>query len=271
MAGAVPRERYRYKNEAFDRMLTGLLTNMTEEQKSKLPAELIHKIYRSKDPNVNGLTDAQKDYILSMGFGKRVVKLILDDDSSTTIQQFFALKDVWRKKKGSGINAAAFAEQMAVDGEFVLTDRDLYDALSYQALICYSPVFKMVMNARKSSKNYRATNKDFALWIGQMVKMFAHYESNKKRLVQEFGLENMSEWYCLLYFYDGEKKSSSVYRDMFKYSFSAGVGNLKLALTNLKKKGLLDSRGGPRVNMSMISPKGKALVDKMLTKYILNF
>lgn len=271
MAIGVPKSRYNYKNDGFDMMLTALLDNITEEQKSLLPAELLHKIYRSTNPNVNLLSDSQKDYILATVFNKKVLKVIMDEENGITAEELMKLKDVWRKKKNAHVNASDLAENMSINGEFVLADRDLYEGISYMALVGYAPIFKVVMAARRGAKKYKANNPDFKIWLDNITNMFGHYESNKKRLVTEMGLENLSEWYALLHFYSGEKKGSSLYKERFKYAFSTCAANLRIAMYRLKKEGYLDSRGAAKNAVVVCSPKGRAVVDKMLTKFILNY
>ena len=268
---AIVREKYMYKNESFDKLLAHMLSEMTDDQKSKLPPDLVYKIFKSKDPNVNLLSDAQKDYILNTSFNKKIVKFILDEEKGLSIEQFFALKDVWRKKKGKEINASVLAEQLCFEGEFVLADKDLYDAVSYAALVCYSPVFKVIVNRRPVSKRAKQPNREFFTMVHNFMNMLVHYESYKRRFIMEFGLEGMSEWYCLIYFYTGEKKGSSIYLENFKYGYSTGEQKLKAAMTRLKNLGFLSARGSKKNNFVSTTPSGRMLVDKILTKYILNY
>lgn len=270
-ANNIPAAKYRYKNEQFDALLTELLANITEEQKASLPADLQYKIFKSKDPNVNGLSDAQKDYILNTAFNKQIIKFIMDADKGFSIAQFEALRDSWRGKKNSGVNNLGIAEQMAFNGEMVLAGRDLYEGLSYAALLFYQPIMKLALSTRKAAKKYKSVKPDFKIGIETFINIFVQYESYKKRLVTEFGLADMSDWYCLIYFYSKERRGSSIYTEKFKYSYSTSVQGLKAAVTRLKHKGLLLGRGAKKNHMISITPTGQAMVDKILVKYILNY
>lgn len=269
----VNRENWGYKNELYDRNLENLLENITPEQKKQIPNQLLVKIFKNKAASVNTLSEQQKDYIYYFLFNKRIYKIVEDNERGMNIEEFIKARDTYSRNRQAKkmLTVPDATGDMHFYGMFILGTKDLVDAMSYFWIVSHMPTFKLLSEVRKTAKRIKNSKMEQVKHHTiNLVRMISNYEAVKKRIPMEYSL-TMPEWYMLMFFYDGEKKGSTGYREKYIYAYSASKNNLAGALVRLTKDGFLDRRGKAGRATYSLTPKGKDIVDKILLKVILNY
>lgn len=262
-----------FKNAEYDLYIIDLVKNMTKDQQKLIPEQIFKKIYRGKDIDVDQLNDAQKDYLVSVVFGKKIIKLVEDPNSQMSMEDYLTAKAAYLRNTRRKINATDVAEKLIVNGYFSLVPTDIMWCHMYWAIINHSPTYKLLLKARvnlkrKSKGQNKFEEAKFA--ATQIAKMISNYEATKKKFTMDHQI-NMSEWYLLLWLYDGEKLGSVSYNSYYLYAYHSNRVSLITGLGRLTNDGYIIKRGGKRSPMYSLTAKGKELVDQVIMNVILNY
>jgi len=254
-------------NENFDHYMQDLLKKMTDGQKANLPIELVIKLDKGAKYAVSMLTFVQKLYVLSTAFNKKI-SLILEDESGISESDFLSIL----KAKSGKVKTRELVDGLRAAGAFFLGDHDLMSGLEYANMVCATPMYKMMSDFKsdikdKSKVQHRAQRVRES--VNGILQFLINYDGNKKRMSSDYNL-NPAEWYALMFFYRGEN-APSAYLEEYKYSYTSNSRTLGVALTNLKRRGYLDTRGAVRSTRYYITPKGREVVLKIMERIIFSY
>lgn len=255
-------------NENFDHYLTELFKGMSDAQKSKLPIDLSIKFDKGVKQAISLLTFVQKLYVLSVAFGKDI-SLIIEDEKGINEKTFTSIKKSEAGKKKTG----ELVDEFRTAGAFFLGNHDLMNWLEYANMVCATPMYKLMsgykseMKDRSRVQQRAKTTKES---VGGILEMLVHYEGNKKRMATDYDI-SPGEWYALMFFYMGESIPTTFYDDKFLYSYLSNRRSLSVALTSLKRKGMLDTRGESRNIKYYITPKGREMLIKIMERIVLGY
>lgn len=254
---------YEIYNEHFEHYINSLVNDMTDAQRASLPYELTKRGFDKSGFKANRLSFSELSYMAVTCFNKRMVIMFDDDteDSGVTINSLNDALLVGKRK----IPLEKIAENMQVNGIFVLGGRDLIEATLSMRLVAQSQLWRYLMSkskglAKGKSNGYRERRAVLRAMVGLLCK----YDSLKGVINGEFGL-SIAEWYCLMFYFDGEKKPGE-FRKMFKGSPGGQRLSLKKANSRLTKMGYLLPRGQKSTQVYSLTAKGDELVNKIMQR-----
>jgi hypothetical protein len=251
-------------NVNFDHFMNDLLKTMTDGQRANLPMELAFKLDKGAKYAVSMLTFTQKLYILSIAFNKKVT-LIIEDDKGLLPADF--LPSIIKAQNGKK-KTGELVDEFRAAGAFFLGSHDLMNWLEYANMICATPMYRLMTGFRSDIKD-RSKVQQRAQRVRESVngilEMLVYYEGNKKRMSTDYNV-GPAEWYALMFFYRGENTPDKFYDEAFKYAYTSNRRTLSVALTSLKRRGFLDTRGAVRSTRYHITPKGKELTIKIMER-----
>lgn len=261
----VNNEKYDVISENFDGYFEQRTNKITEPQKTLLPRKLMIKLFRkggriTNTLNTNKLNFIEKLYVLFRAFKSRWF-IVVEDENGGSYEDWLEFKKQVKKKELSEGNA----QRTINEGHFFLANKELSDGFSYINELCAAPAYNYLIGAKNS--------KGIAEWRKQrkyIAKFIVNYEGQKKRFLVNMGIL-LPEWYILVYVYSGEEVlSSSVYKDIFKYSFSASSAQIKKGLGTLQAKGFIVKKGNTKGATIKITAAGSDIVNQIVSKYIVN-
>jgi DNA-binding HxlR family transcriptional regulator len=262
--------RYDLYDENVDEYFFQAIDNMTPEQKERLPNELAAKVRRGAKESLDTLTFVQKLHILTSVLGKKWT-LIIEDEAGISYEAFLSLQ------KGYTENHPRLqaVSELRESGSFYIGAPHLMKRLEYVALQCATTVYKAIKGYRSEIHERRkkiAAQREISESVRGVFRLLMHYEANKYKLNATYGLESVSEWLALMYFYDNEEKPSQ-FNDMFMYAYSSGKRNRGQALLRLRTLGYIDTRAKKHSvhTKYYLTPKGKELAIKIMERVFMNY
>jgi hypothetical protein len=248
----------------LDEFLLGLLYAMTEEQKERIPSELLNRIYKKGSYSVDRLIFQDKVLLFSLVFKKHIAVVIEDERSSLTVEQFLnALRIEYGKARTTDV-----ASDLQVNGAFVFGPKEVMDGYSYMRLASCTDIFRVVSKVRRLSKGVNQNN--YHKWMAAMkyvTAMISAYEIHKGKIWKVHQIRQ-SEFYALLFFYHGEKPFKDLLSSDYLLAEAGSYAKLARAVTDCIKKGLLMRRGDARKYMCSITAEGKRRVDAIFERII---
>lgn len=249
----------------FDLFAAEQVKGFSTQVKAALPADIRFHLYgvdgKLKESKLAKISFIAKLWMLVRFLRKRVW-IVVEDENGLDHEAFLKLQEAVKAKE----KVADVIEEFTTPMTFVTANRELGDTFDFLNKISVSPNYTYMMGGR-----HRIPNGTEA-WKGQMVgvvKFLITYESNKKKWVAE-GL-SVSEWYCLLSYYDGtEANGTHVYRGRFRSAFQSSIVKVKMALSTLQTKGFLVKSGSLKYATYRITPAGTEIVNRILDKYAFN-
>lgn len=261
----VNNEKYDVIHENFDGFFEQRARHLTEPQKNSLPRKLMVKLFRrggriTTNMNSNKLTVLEKIFVLFKAFKSRWF-IVVEDESGGGYEEWVEFKKQTKKKELSETNA----NRNILEGHFFLANKELSDAFSYVNEICTSLAYGYLIGAKNS--------KGIAQWRKErqyIARFIVNYEAQKKRITVNMGI-TLPEWYVLVYIYnDKEVQSSSLHKDIFKYSFGSSATQIKRAVVALQDKGMVVKTGKTKGSTIKITAQGSDYVNQIMSKYIIN-
>lgn len=261
----VNNEKYDVIHENFDGYFEQRATKLTEQQKSLLPRKLMVKLYKkggriSNALNTSKLNFLEKVYILFKMFKSRWY-IVVEDENGGSLEDWENLRKAVKKREVSENNN----NRVVNEGHFFLANKETCDAFSYINEICTSPAYGYLVGAKN--------NTGIAKWkreVYYITSFISNYESIKKMFLINTGLK-LPEWYVLVYIYDKKNVLTvGIYKEVYKQAFSASPTQIKTALGTLQDKKMIVKQGYTKGATINITEYGKDVVNKILSKYIIN-
>jgi hypothetical protein len=250
----------------FDHHLLRLLETMSPQQKELVPSELIFKMFKNGLAVVDKLNFIEKMYLLSVCF-KQTIFVGTMAENGLSAKDF---KNAIEAQKGN-IRNSDLLDDMKLPVAFIQGDKELIRAMSYMNHTQCSDIYNLVRGAHPKNISKRESKfREFQQAQGNLMKMIAHYEGNKKDVLIHHNL-SVPKLYALLYFFDGEKFGKDFYNVAFRHAYTSNRADLSTALKELNNEGYLNRRGGRMVLKYAITAKGLDLATKVMNKLIFNY
>lgn len=242
-------------------------SQMSERQKELLPKELLYRIFikghKVNTKSSSKLTFLSKLFVLIRSLNKRFTIMIEDDEKGMTEKEYFEYKEKTKNRNYTSDSA----NNLIMEGNFVLANSELFDAFHRLNCLSNSPAYKYIQKV----KNKHSISKDeFKKNMKYLVSWLNDYESKRKKIMMESGI-TMAEWITLTYLYDGEEKNGSIlYLQKFKYSYNTSATKIKLSFGSLQQKGFITKYGTGKGTKLQITPLGTDKMNRILEKYVVN-
>ena len=154
-------------------------------------------------------------------------------------------------------------------GSMILANKELAESLSYLHNLSNSPAYNYLLGGKNKVDNQTEAYNQRMRYI---VSTFMHYEARKKAFVADTGI-TIPEWLVLLYLYSkpGETLGSPIYKEVYKRAYQSSPHKLQQCFAILQRKNLVLKTGEKRAARLTITALGKDTVDRILTKYVLNW
>lgn len=251
--------------ENFDGYFEWTVKGMSPEQRNKIPDNLKKKLILQSNGKMrpSKLAFAEKLFILQKAFDKKWYIVVEGQQGEEAMSmehyQKFREQRLWNDVRSSEANL------MLVDGSFVVGDKDLIRWLFHLNDVCVSGAYNYGLKVRNvRPQNIFKERKS----LHYFIRLLLFYEGSKRRIIRDFSL-SMPEFYCLLYFYDGEKKKASpLYEDVLSAAVSLNKGIILRAIKRLNDKKYLDRYGSGQDTNYSITSFGINVVNDILVKYV---
>lgn len=253
-------------NENFDYFFLHQAAKLSEEQRKRLPTELLSKIYRKgyriNSKSTSKLNFAEKLLVLKY-LGKKWVLLVEDETNGMAVEDFFKYKELTEKRNYGESNSNGLLD----NGVFALASDELMETNDRINRLSVSAAYNYVVKVK--TKNYLKPD-EYKAGMNFLCRFLTHYESNRKKMMMETGL-NMAEWLTLIYLYDGEEKVLSVlYKEKYRHSYNSSATKIRLSFCSLQEKGLIVRHGVKASSKFQITAMGKQKVSQLAAKYVVN-
>jgi DNA-binding MarR family transcriptional regulator len=260
-------DKYDFYNENFETYFNDKIDTITAAQKSLLSNELLSKLFKGPKKLAGSLSFKEKTYILNTCFSVETAIYIYDPGMKINKSD---LVDVRKANSGKMTNSELL-ENPRIQSGFVMSDKNLFQTLSYMNHIYTSEIYTLFRGIRhldrtNKDRNY-ARGKEV---IGGVTDLVLKYEQYKKRIIMEFDL-TPQRLYVLLYFSSGEKYGKHFFQRDFTYAFNSTARMLSGSVRQMHDLGYLIRRGDKHNYKYTLSSKGVALLDKIVSKVIDNY
>ncbi len=255
-------------NENFDYFFANQSKMMTESQRLSLPKDLYFKLFkRGGDVNSEStykLSFLAKIFILIKALRKRVF-ILVEDENGMTEEEYFKYREMLFKHKYT----ISSSDELITDSVFVLANKDVMDTYSRLNRLSTSNAYNYLIKS-KNSVRLRSKQSDYVTQVNYICKMLAFYESNRKRIAMQMGLE-FTEWLVLIYlFHGGMVKGSDIYKSWYKHSYNSSSRKIKQAFGTLQIRGFVNKIGESRGAKLEITALGRDKVIDIMDKFVLN-
>lgn len=255
--------RFDLQVDNFNRLFSLEISKMTDDQKKKLPAEILAKIFKiGGSPTERNMNFMLRLFILYQALGKQIYLVLLDENATLGISDFEKFQKEQKRRKYS----EGAAEHYLSKGIMVVGNKDLIEYISYLNYLSTSPVYKYLISM-KNHKSARMpdTSKEFSYICNFLI----NYEGNKKKIARHENI-NVPDLYVLYYLADGrEKTATPAYIEVFRYCANASRKQILDAFKKLNTMGYIQSVGKARATTYRISPSGKELLYRIIYKYMI--
>lgn len=255
-------------NENFNHFFAKEAALMTEKQRFLLPKELYFKLFKrggavDTDSNYK-LSFLAKIFILIKALRKRVT-ILIEDENGMNEEQFFA----YRKQLAKCEYKVSSAEGLITDSIFVLANKDVMDTFSRLNNLSVSPAYNYLIKS-KNSLRLKSKQSDYITEVNYIAKVISYYESNRKRITMQMGID-FSEWLVLIHiFHGGAVISSSIYKSWYKYSYNSSSTKIKKAFGTLQIRGYIQKIGTSKGAKIEITALGRDKVCEIMDKFVVN-
>jgi hypothetical protein len=254
-------------NENFSYFFERESDRMTESQRLSLPKELYFKLFnrggKVDTTSSSKLSFLAKLFILIKALRKRTF-ILIEDENGMDIEKFFEYREALKKYKYD----VTSAEGLITDTVFVLCNKEVMDTYSHLNKLSVSPAYNYLIKTKNAGPRNKTA--EYISQINYIVKVFSFYESNRKRITMQMGIE-FSEWLVLIYlFQGGQMLGSAIYKSWFRYSYNSSSTKIKKAFGTLQHRGFIVKIGESRGAKLEITALGRERVCEILTKFALN-
>lgn len=247
----------------FSRLFSLQVSKMTEEQKKKLPTEILAKLFKIDGlPTERRMNFLLRLFILYQALDKQIYLLLLDDEKGLGIEDFSRFQKEQKRRRYS----QEAGEHYLSKGMMVFGKKDLIEYVSYLNYLSTSPIYKYLLSIKKSkSSRSPETSKEFSYVCNFLI----NYEGSKKKIARQENI-NVPDLYVLYYLSDGrEKTATPAYVEVFRNCANASRKQILNAFKKLTSIGYIEATGKARATTYRISPSGKELLYRIIYKYMI--
>lgn len=250
--------------ENFDLFFDRQMNTITPEAKDSLPRDLSFKLFRGggkwNSQSTNRLGFLAKIFVLIKALRKRWFLIVEDEENGISIEQF----EKMQKDREYSVHAA---EDLRLQGGFVLGSKELMDYFHYLNQLSTSPAYNFLLRNKNISPNkVEEANRE----VAYIVKFIAFWESNKKSIVADVGV-SIPEIYVLLCLFDGkEALGADIYNTRFKRAYQSSPGKIKISFGTLQAKKYIIKFGQGKGARMQITALGRDILRGILQKYAIN-
>jgi hypothetical protein len=240
------------------------MSTITPEAKASLPRDISFKMFRGgggwNSQSTSRLGFLAKIFVLIKALRKRWFIIVEDEENGLSIEQFAKLQ----KNREYSVHAA---EEIRLQGGFVLGSKELMDYFQYLNNLSTSPAYNFLMrNKNMPTHKVEEANREMAY----IIKFIAFWESNKKSVVADTGL-SMPEVYVLLCLFDGrEALGADIYNKRFRRAYQSSPGKIRMAFCTLEAKKYIAKYGKSKGMRLQITGLGKDATRSLVMKYGVN-
>lgn len=257
-----PKTRIDISNDNFDHFFAKESALLTEKQRELLPRDFYFKLFKRggtfDTTSTSKLSFLSKIFILIKALRKRVI-ILVEDEKGMDEEEYFKYKKLIKSRDYS----VSRSEDLIEDAIFVLANKEIIDTYSYLNLISVSPAYSYLVKAKNVPKNRVA---EYKKQMEYVCKFITNYESNRKRIHMNSGL-NISEWMVLIALYHGkEVVSSTLYNEIYKYTFNSSKTKIKVAFGTLQQKNYIQKTGQSKGSKIRITAFGIDKINEELQK-----
>jgi DNA-binding MarR family transcriptional regulator len=264
-------KKYELSDEHFDEYFFQALSEMTVEQKERLPDDLFSKFRFGAQRALDLLTFDEKLYILTRVLNRRWV-LMVESENGISYEAFL---DLQKSYAGLAPRLEALTD-LRRSGTFLLGAQQLMKRLEYVTMLCATNIYKTIVGYRADINEKRkqiTAQRNITESVKGILNFLIHYETSKYKLQQAYGISNISEWLVLMYYYAKEEDTRSQLNVRMAYAVHSNKCDRGKALSKLLHLGFLDIQGRKHTihTKYYLTPKGKELVIKILERLFLNY
>lgn len=259
--------RWNIENENFDHFFHKESSLMSEKQRLSLPKELYFKLFKRggavDTTSTYKLSFLAKLFILIKALRKRVF-ILIEDENGMNEEKFLEYREMLKKYKYD----VTSAENLITDSVFVLANKDVMDTYSHLNRLSISGSYNYLIKAKNSPVKTKTA--EYIKQINYIAKCFSFYESNRKRITMQMGID-FSEWLVLIHiFHGGHVQSSSIYKSWYRYSYNSSATKIKTAFSSLQMRGFI-TKIGERSNAKLeITALGRDKVCEIMDRFVIN-
>lgn len=250
--------------ENFDLFFDRQMSAITPEAKDSLPRDLSFKLFRGggkwNSQATSRLGFLAKVFVLVKALRKRWFIVVEDEENGIGIEQFAKMQ----KDREYSVHAA---ENLRLQGGFILGSKELMDYFHYLNQLSTSPAYNFLLrNKNIPPHKVEEANRE----VAYIVKFIAFWESNKKSIVADVGV-SIPEIYVLLCLFDGnEAVGANIYNKRFKRAYQSSPGKIKTAFGTLQAKKYIIKLGQGKGARLQITALGRDVLRGILQKYAIN-
>jgi hypothetical protein len=262
--------KYDIYNPNLDMYLEEFLNTMSQEKRDKIPTELIRKCFKKGKANVSALRFGEAAFIASTVFDIPVYVVFGGKDKDAGIMAEDVLSQARKVYTAKG-SITSLAEKIHTLAGFVVGDKNIVESLAMIRLAACTDYYKQVIPVmRRKARMAPARFEEHRTAYRKMVKLMMNYESKKKKIYLDYGFTS-AEWYCMLFYFDVDKKGNAFYGETFRFAVAASQDNMRKALTTLTRRGMLTTRGGAKIRTYTLSAKGENAMLEIFEKIVMDY
>lgn len=251
----------------FDLYFEKQMIGLTQKEIEGVPKDVSSILFKA-DHTLNigkakKLPFLAKQWLLWRCKRKRIYVVVEDEETGLDLDGFKKLQEALTRRD----YGVARAQTLTADGTFITGNRQLCDTFEYLNNLSVSPAY----NYLNKPKNYEKTNTGkFVEQMGYITRFLQHYESNKKKWVEEKQV-SLPEFLVMIYLYDKEEVNPApMHKQVYRRSYHSSTTQIKKAYRSLQARNLIVKHSSGRWSKMQITPMGRALISSILNNYALN-
>lgn len=253
------------QTENFDGFFELTVNGMSPEQRNLIPENLKKKLISQTNGKLRPqkLSFTEKLFILQRAFNKKWYVVVEGQQGEEAMSmehyQQFREQRVWNEVTSSEANL------MLRDAVSIVGDKDLIKWLFHLNDLCVSGAYNYGLKIRNVKPENLFKERQA---LHYFIRMLLVYEGNKRRIVRDYSI-SVADFYCLLFFYEGQKnKASVIYEEVLLNAININKGIILKALRSLVDKKYIDRYGKGQDTTYAITSFGINIVNDILVKYV---
>lgn len=255
--------KYDIQNENLRRFFDERVVTMTNDQRAKIPTDLLVKIFtQGGKVTTKKITFMQQLYVLTQAGLADIYILIDDPERGIGAVQLEKLK---KQKKMQRVDVTEANEYLNC-GTFVLSGKDLTSWINHINGVSLSGAMNYVLKLKKTAQ---PRIPDYEFQFRFVMDMFLKYEGNKRKIIRYEQIK-MTEWYILMYHSDDvAKPAAPLYERVLRDAVNCSRAQVMKSYKKLKNLGYIETYGKTKSATHRITVAGKNVLLDVLKKYVI--
>lgn len=254
-------------NENFDNFFANEIALINDQQKSRLPQDIILRLFRPNGTynatSTNKFSFIAKLYILWKALNKRVF-IVVESEKGIDIPMY----DSIRKSKNKRLNEHENSEVLLLDSVFISGSKELCDTFSFMNNLSTSPSYNYLTQSKNTAPIH------ITAWkrrMGYITRFISNYEAKRKDIVVRKSL-SIAQWAVLIYLYDLNKvKSNEIYQIKYRNGYQISQAEIIKANAILQRDGMIERIGEGKALYYKITSIGTDKVNDIFRTMLFNF